>query len=382
MRSLLALLCITALLCAASLLALPSRRCGPDDTAGPSLEVMAGQMIVCGFRGTDENPLSEDLVLLLEDIRAGRVGGVILFNVDAVTRQPGRNVVSLEQVGRLAALLQKEAPIPLFVSVDQEGGRVRRLREEHGVPATPSARELGARDPRNTRQEAEKLGALLHHAGINLNFAPCLDVDVNPRSPAIGDKDRSFSADPKIVAAHGRAFAEGLFSAGVIPCYKHFPGHGSAAEDSHLGVTDISRTWIEEELAPYRELLPGAPPSMVMVGHVLHEELSGDLPASLSPRTIQKYLREDLGWQGVVITDDLQMQAVEGSLDRKEALRLAVLAGVDILLSGNNLRHDPQEARAMHAALVDLARNGEIPEGRIRESYKRIMALKSVAGFF
>ena len=378
MRALLAFLCVTALLCAA-LLARQDYRGGPSG-GEPSLEAMAGQMILCGFRGTGESPLSEDLVNLLEDIRSGRVGGVILFNNDAATGESGRNVTSLEQVGRLAALLQKDAPVPLFVSVDQEGGRVRRLREEHGVPATPSARELGAGGPRTTRFEAEKLGALLHAAGINLNFAPCLDVDVNPESPAIGDKGRSFSADPSAVAAHGKAFAEGLFSAGVIPCYKHFPGHGSAVADSHHGVTDISDTWIRAELEPYREILPVTPPAMVMIGHVLHRELSGTLPASLSSRAILEYLRGELGWQGVVITDDLQMQAVEGSLGREEALRLAVQAGVDILLSGNNLRHDPLEARTMHAVLVDLARRGEIPEARIRESYRRIMALKEAAG--
>ena len=348
----------------------------------PSLEVMAGQMILCGFRGTGEETgeeAREELKVLFEDVAAGRLGGVIYFTVDALTREKGRNITSLEQAARLSAGLQKKARVPLFISVDQEGGRVRRFTEEHGVPATPSARVLGWGEPEATRAEAWSLGLFLRQAGVNLNFAPSLDVDSNPDSPAIGALGRSFGADPASVAAHGLAFAEGMRDAGLIACYKHFPGHGSATEDSHRGLTDISATWDASELAPYREVLPQSPPAMVMLGHMVHRGMAGELPASLSPAVVA-LLRKDLGWQGVICTDDMQMRAVEDMYSPEEAIALAVEAGVDILLLGNNLRHDPLTARKAHAALMELVTSGRVPEERIRESYERIMKLKREAG--
>lgn len=352
---------------------------GPEEGEA-SLERMAGQMLLCGFRGTGEEPISEDLRLLLEDIRAGRVGGVIYFQRDAVSGEAGRNIRTREQVARLSGLLQKDAATPLFIGVDQEGGRVRRFRAEHGFPETPSAGELGKGSPQTTRAAAVRLGTALASVGVNLNFAPALDVNVNAQSPAIGALERSFSADPLAVAAHGRAFAAGLGEAGIIACYKHFPGHGSAGTDTHLGMADITATWRERELTPYRRLLRGGPLAMVMPGHIVHKELTGNLPASLSGRAVGEILRGRLGWQGVTITDDLQMQAVDDHYSQREAMRLAVLAGVDILLYGNNLRHDPAEARKAHALLLDLVRSGEVPEARIRESYRRIMELKRAAG--
>jgi beta-N-acetylhexosaminidase len=374
---------LRAVLCAALLLP-ACALCGPaalaaSGAAAPSLDHMAGQMIMTGFRGTGEQPLSEDLQYLLPDIRAGRIGGVILFEPDYLSKKT-RNIRSLKQVAALTALLQKDAPVPLFVGVDQEGGKVRRFKEEHGLAAAPSAAELGRGSPQATRTEGARMGAALHAAGVNLNFAPVLDVDVNPQSPAIGALGRSVSAQPDRVAAHGHAFAEGLTSAGVIPCYKHFPGHGSARHDTHLGLADITATWTPEELEPYRRILPHTPPAMIMPGHVVHREKGGELPASLSPRIITGLLRDSLGWQGVVITDDLQMGAVEDRYSMKEAIRLAVLAGSDILLFGNNLRHDPQEGRKAHAALMELVRAGSIPEARIRDSYTRCMTLKAAAG--
>lgn len=348
--------------------------------ADPELAVMAGQMIMSGFRGLGDEPLGDSLSALLEDIGKGRVGGVILFDRDASTGNPSRNVASLEQVKKLAAMLQAAAPTPLFIGIDQEGGRVRRLKEEHGFPALASAEELGAGDPAVTRDTGKKTGAALLALGINLNFAPSLDVNVNPASPAIGALGRSFSANAEEVARHGLAYATGLFSSGVLPCYKHFPGHGSAKDDTHLGLADITATWGEDELIPYRQILPQSPPAMVMPGHIAHRSISGDMPASLSPQVIQGMLRRGLNWQGVVITDDLQMQAVEGRHSPEEIVLLAVTAGADILLYGNNLRHDPQEARKAHAILMQLTAEGKISKERVRQSYERIMRLKREAG--
>lgn len=355
---------------------------GPATRAvAASLEAMAGQMIMTGFRGAGQAPIEKELEDLLEDIASGRIGGVILFEPDFLTGQQ-RNIVSSKQTARLAAMLQERAPVPLFIGVDQEGGKVRRFKAEHGIAPTPSAFDLGRGTPEATKNEAARLGRALRLAGINLNFAPCLDVNVNPKSPAIGALGRSFSANPDTVAAHGLAFAQGLASEGVIPCYKHFPGHGSASGDTHLGLADISATWSAKELLPYRRILPQTPPAMVMPGHIVHSKESEGLPASLSRYAISTLLREALGWNGVVITDDLQMKAVEEQYPLKEALRLAVLAGADILLLGNNLRHDPHEGRKAHAALLELVREGALPEARISESYRRIMLLKRAAGYY
>ena len=343
----------------------------------PSLDVMAGQMVLVGFRGTGEAPLVEDIALLREDIRKGHIGGVILFDYDVQTKKRGRNVRSLGQVAKLVAMLQQEARIPLFIAVDQEGGRVERLRAEHGFVSVPHARALGAKKPEETQARALEQGRALRKLGINLNFAPVADVDVNPASPAIGAYNRAFSEKSGIVAAHAAAFAKGLAAAGVASSYKHFPGHGSAAADSHKSMPDITATWTEDELVPY---LPGSIPAdlplMVMAGHVYNRALDPVYPATLSHAVITDVLRVRLGWKGVVVTDDLDMDAVTQHYTQEESIRLAVNAGADIILFGNNLRHAVDQGRTVHATLVQLAQQGAIPRARIQESWNRIVALK------
>lgn len=345
----------------------------------PDLDAMLGQMVMVGFRGTGETPLTPDLENLLEDIGNGKVGGVVFFEPDYTTGAR-RNIVSIEQAGRLAALLQGAAAIPLFVAVDQEGGRVRRFRPEHGFPDTPSPREMGQATPEKTRRWGAATGRHLALAGVNLDFAPAVDVDINPDSPAIGRLGRSFSPDPDAVAKHAAAFAAGLWSERVLPCYKHFPGHGGALDDSHHGFTDITDTWSDRELQPYRDVLAGPTPCMVMIGHLTLRNVDSAHPASLSRAIIGGMLRKDLGWDGVVVTDDMQMRAVAEEYGDKEALRLAVEAGVDIILVGGNLRPDPRLGRVVHGMLKELAGSGAISPERIRQSHARIMALKQRIG--
>ena len=343
----------------------------------PSLEIMAGQMLMVGFRGTGDEPLSPDLVAMLPMIRSGQLGGVILFDLDWQTRKRGRNITSAVQVKKLTELLHTTAPMPLFIAVDQEGGAVRRLKPEHGVPATPSAAELGKATPQATRDAAKALGHRLRALGINVDFAPVADVAVIPHSPAIGALNRAFSHDPALVAAHAAQFAKGLGDAGIVAAYKHFPGHGSALADTHHGFTDTSTTWSKRELAPYEaSALPQGAPLMVMTGHLFNSALDPELPASLSKRVVTDLLRRDLGWQGVVVTDDMQMRAITSQFTQKQAVRLAVLSGTDILLSGNNLAHSPDEAQKLHAILMDLVKQGEISEERMYQSWQRIRALK------
>lgn len=349
--------------------------------AEPSLSDMAGQLILCGFRGTGDSPSEPDLAIMLEDIRQGKVGSVILFDRDLSTGAEDRNIVSLEQTRRLVRLLQEQTPGPrLFIGVDQEGGAVRRFREKHGAPPTPSPENMGRKTPRDTYEQALRIGRILHGAGVNLNFAPSLDVNLNPKNPVIGALGRSFSSDPEQVAAHGLAFAQGLIQAGVIPCFKHFPGHGSATGDTHKGTVDITGVWSEKELVPFRSVPGKLSYAMIMPGHMIHREKSGDLPATLSAEVISGMLRRDLGWRGVVITDDLQMRAIEERYGEKEAIRLAITAGADMLLFGNNLRYDAFQARRMHGLLLELVEEGAVPRERIVESYRRVLELKKAAG--
>lgn len=340
--------------------------------APPSVETMAGQMLMVGFTGQEP----ETCAAILEDIRRRHLGGVILFTHDAHRPEVRRNIRDAEQVRRLIGALRAASSFPLFVGVDQEGGRVSRLAPADGFPAFPSAAELGRGTPEVTRETARRMGEMLGGLGINLDFAPVLDVDVHPDSPAIGRLGRSFSADPQQVIAQGAAFAEGLRAAGVVPVFKHFPGHGSARTDSHAGVTDVSATWSERELLPYAALLGRPGPRMVMIGHLFHRGLDSDFPATLSPLVIDGLLRGRLGYEGVVITDDLQMRAIAAHYTLEEVVLRAVDAGADVLLFGNNLDDDPALVSRAQEIIVKAVREGRLSRERLESSWRRIMALK------
>jgi len=343
-----------------------------------------------GAAGTSGSSGTYGVNEVLDDIRAGRVGGVILFDRDVTTGSPERNIISPKQVRALSAALQaaagaSPAGLPLFVAVDQEGGRVQRLKPERGFTQYPPARQLGQGTVAETRLRAVAMGRELSDVGVNLNFAPVVDVDVNPDSPAIGRLGRSYGRDPRTVAAHAAAFINGMAQAGVVSCLKHFPGHGSARTDSHLGVTDVSATHRPEELWPYRTLLRPAGNAwadgwggMVMVGHLYDNRLDAAHPATLSRAAIDGLLRRDIDWRGVVITDDLQMGAITDRYPLEEVVFRAVDAGADILLFGNNLRWQPDLTARVHATLTGLVQSGRIAEDRIRQSYQRIARLKGL----
>jgi beta-N-acetylhexosaminidase len=372
MRALLVVIILfVALACAAgTLTSAPSVPCG---VTRQELATMAGQMILVGFRGLEldeESPIAQD-------VRKGRVGGVILFDYDVLLKSTVRNVQSKEQLTRLTDSLQRMAPLPLLVSVDQEGGKVSRLKERHGFAVSPSAAELGRGTPDRTRIAAASLGRELAACGINLDFAPVVDVNVNPGNPVIGRLGRSFSSDPAAVADHAAAFVRGLHSAGVLSALKHFPGHGSSASDSHLGLTDVSTTWSEQELTPYRQLLAHGLVDVVMTGHLFNSALDPKHPGTLSRDTVQGLLRERLGFTGVVVSDDLQMRAVADHYGLRETIRLALDAGVDVLLFGNNLAYDPLIASKAQSIILELVDSGELSCQRIRESHERIVALKA-----
>lgn len=353
----------------------------------PSLEQMVGQMIMTGFHGDGMGENAADFAAVQEQIKNGQIGGVILFDVDvsgllaqgmsmadAKKQIFSSNIKNLTQVKNLTNTLQSTAPKKLLIAIDQEGGNVQRLKPEHGFAPIPSAKQLAQGDVETTYKIAYDLGTRLSDLGINVDFAPLLDVDVNPESPAIGAKERSFSPNPSTVAKFGGAFASGLADAHIAYSFKHFPGHGSAGNDSHAGITDITNTYQDYELNPWRDLLKDASPyTMVMVAHVINNNID-TLPASLSQKTIQ--MVRDMGFDGVIVSDDMDMGAIANEYGTETAIEMAINAGNDILVFGNNLTFNPNRGSEVNKSIVQMVRDGKIKKSRIRESYKRIMRLK------
>ena len=338
-----------------------------------TLEQMVGQMIMTGFHGDGEKTLPDDFAAVSEQVRRGQIGGVILFDVET-----SGNIKNLKQVRKMIKRLSSLAPNKLLIAIDQEGGHVQRLKSEHGFVSTPGARVLSQGMPADTYSVAYDMGMRLADLGINVNFAPVLDVDVDPKSPAIGAHGRSFSDNPDTVYIYANAFASGLSDAGVSYSFKHFPGHGSAGTDSHLGLTDVTKTYQEYELDPWRKVVSDMPNGgTVMVAHIVNRNID-DVPASLSQKHIQ--ILRDMGFDGVIFSDDMDMGAISKEYGLENAVKMAINAGNDILIFGNNLLFDKNRGRDINAMIVDMVRRGEISESRIRESYGRIMRLKRNIG--
>ena len=339
-----------------------------------SLDVKIGQMLMVGFRGlevSDDSPI-------VQDIRDRHLGGVVLFDYDVPTRSPVRNVESPTQVTALVKALQSASATPLLVAIDYEGGTITRLKEKSGFPPTVSHQYLGeVNDLRFTHQEATKMAKTLAELGINLNLAPVVDVNTNPDNPIIAKYERSFSADPEIVTQQALEFIEAHHEQGVLCTLKHFPGHGSSTGDSHLGVVDVTDTWSRIELEPYASIIEAGQADAIMTAHVFNANLDPEYPATLSRPTITGILREELGYDGVVISDDMQMGAIADHYGFEIAIQKSIEAGVDILAIANNSVYEEDIAARTVALIKRLVQDGRTDEARINESYQRIRQLKS-----
>ena len=352
----------------------------PSPSASPvDLRTKIGQMLLVGFRGTTAATAAS----VLEDIRQRALGGVVLFSIDQPTGSSTRNIESPSQVAALTAALQAasldaDAGLPLVISVDEEGGQVARLDPAHGFPATESAAELGARDdPAYTQAAAVRMAATLAAAGINLNLAPVVDLNVNPDNPIIGALDRSFSADPNIVTSQAGAFVMGHHERQILTTLKHFPGHGSSTGDTHLGVVDVTATWSEVELEPFGELVSDGLADAVLTAHVFNATLDPEHPATLSHATITGILRDRLGFDGVVLSDDMQMGAIRDAYGYEDAVRLAINAGVDILTIANQQVFEEGIVASTIELVAGMVDGGDITETRIDQSWRRIQAFKA-----
>ena len=337
------------------------------------MEEKIGQMLLVGFRGTAFSEHST----IYHDIVNHHIGSVILFDFDVQSGKPGRNITSPTQLKKLTDDLHAISKTPLFISIDQEGGVVNRLKPELDFPPSLSHQELGEHgDAKFTYYQASRIAETLRQLGINLNFAPCVDINVNPDNPIIAGKERSFSSDPQKVAIHAEAYLRAHHDRGIIGCPKHFPGHGSSKDDTHLGMADVTDTWTEDELIPYRHLISARLCEMIMTTHIINRNLDPGKPATLSNRILNGMLRNQLGYDGVIISDDLEMGAISKHFGLKDAVESAILAGVDILTFGKNIASEPADTSHVISIIKDMLDNGLIDVKRIDESYERVMRLK------
>jgi beta-N-acetylhexosaminidase len=346
----------------------------PPQTPTP-LDYKIAQMLLLGFRGltVDENHP------IVQDIRRFNIGGVILFDYDVPNNSPVRNIQSPEQVKALIAALQAAASTPLLIAIDQEGGQIQRLKTQFGFPSTVSHQYLGTLDDLAvTREQAGIIAQTLRQVGINMNLAPVVDVNVNPNNPVIGRLERSFSSDPAVVAKHALAYIQAHHDHRVLCTLKHFPGHGSSTRDSHKGMVDVSETWSEIELEPYRRIIDAGKADAIMTAHVFNANLDPEHPATLSRPTVWGVLRQELDYKDVVISDDLEMRAITSQYDFETAVEAAVRAGVDVLLFANNTKNAQEEGLAARVIglIRKLVREGKITEERIEWAYRRIQRLK------
>ncbi len=346
-----------------------------------------GQMIMIGFRGTALNP-KDPLYQMMDEYH---IGGVVLYSKDLPSKfTQKRNVESPQQLKKLTAVLHGINDTPLFIGIDEEGGNVKRLESVDGFTDDISHQHIGnINNADTTKIWATQLAKELADMGINMNFGPVLDLNVNPENPIIGGRERSFSHDVDTVLKHGKIFVEAHQQQGIITVPKHFPGHGSSQNDSHKGLADVSKTWTPQELIPFEHFIKEGLTEVLMTCHVYNENLD-TLPATLSPKTIGGLLREDYGFDGLIISDDMHMRAISNFYDLETSIEKAITAGVDMLLFSNNaypcpenepdcvkLPYNPNIAKEAVEHILKLVEEGKVTEARINKSYERIMKVKS-----
>jgi beta-N-acetylhexosaminidase len=337
------------------------------DAQTDSLDIKIGQMILIGYPGTTVDQK------VLEEIRGGKVGSIILFEKNI----PAAN--SFIAVKKVIWAYQQAAATPLFVGIDQEGGRVNRLKTKYGFPASITAAAM-AKSPSldSVTIYAEATASTLAGLGININFAPVVDLATNPDNPIIAKYGRAFSANQDSVTLMAKEFIRQHHKYNVLTSLKHFPGHGSSKADTHLGIADVTNTWNEKELIPYQELIDSGYVDAVMTSHIVNKSLDqAGNPGTLSRDILDGILRKRLKFDGVVFSDDMQMHAITKNYGLEEAIKLAVNAGVDIMTFSNNISGtEERTVDKVHQIIKDFVQKGEIPAARIDQSYRRIMKLK------
>ena len=317
-----------------------------------SLDSKISLMLMVGFQNTDFRTT-------LEYYRNNKLGGVCFF----------RN--NLEDPSQIRELTSKFSNI--LRAIDQEGGFVQRLERSNGYTDYPSAKEVSAQYSLLKAYDLYfQMATELKTAGFNFNLSPVVDISREYLSPIISGKERSFGSDYNKVISYSSEFIKAHNEVGIRTALKHFPGHGSSRTDTHLGFTDISSDWKEEELIPYYYLTKEFPQTAVMVSHVFNNKIDKEYPSSLSFLTINSLLREKIGFAGVVITDDLQMKALSDHYSESTIIKKAIQAGADILLFSNQAFCSPNLPDIVNETIKSCIKSGEITLSRIEESVRRI----------
>jgi len=338
-----------------------------------SLKKMIGNMLIVGFEGKSIDKNSQ----IIQDINKYNLSGVILFDREYKERNVTKNIASPHQLQTLTHTLSGLSNHHIFIALDQEGGKVARLKEKYGFTKIPSAQKVAMLTPAQADKIYNTQAKMLHTNGINTNFAPVLDLAVNPKNKVIVQLERSYGERPEKVVQYASLMIKNQNKFNVISVAKHFPGHGSSLGDSHKGFVDISNTWSKKELEPYKQLINQNKLDVIMTAHVFNSHIDPIYPATLSYKTNTQLLKQTLGFSGVIVSDDMQMAAISKLYSLKEAVTLAINSGVDILLFGNQL--DKIDTKTLVDTIYKQVQNGAISLRRIKDANRRINNLHTKA---
>jgi beta-N-acetylhexosaminidase len=343
-----------------------------------TLDQKIANMFIVGFYGTKVSKNTK----IIQDICRRGLGGVLLFERHPTRHSKAKNISTPSQLKRLTQALGSGCAHKPLIAVDQEGGKVQRLRAKDGFYGRyPKASVLGAGTMDVAKRSYTKMAQELHRVGINYNLAPVADMAVNKKNRVIYRLGRSYGSRGDRVAMFDKIFINAMHRQKILTSLKHFPGHGSSLGDTHKGFVDVSKTWSNKELLPFKQVIDSGKADSIMVAHVFNQHIDSRYPASLSYKTIHGLLRGKLGYRGVVITDDLQMYAISKHYSLKNTIKLAINAGVDILLFGNQL--DPKHEVTIEK-LVSITKSllskGEIKTASIDRANRRIDTMRAKIG--
>jgi beta-N-acetylhexosaminidase len=335
-----------------------------------TLEHEISQLLLFGFKGSRIQTASS----IKKDIEAG-LGAVILFDRRDKKCKETQNIKNPSQLRDLLTDLQAISSEPLLICIDQEGGRVDRLKSKRGFINIPSASFVGKHETFYSRMLYDNLAQEFDYLGINCVFAPVVDLACEPKNPVIYQLDRAFSNDPDIVIEHASNFLDAMREKNIFSIIKHFPGHGSSLADSHKGFVDVSDTWKKVELEPFFELVKSNKVEMIMTAHIFNKHLDAKYPATMSYRTNTILLKKQIGFKGLMISDGLQMRAIRDNYDLETVVEKTLNSGVDMLLFANQLGFNTREE--IVGVVKKLIKEKKISELSIREKAQQIRDYKA-----
>ena len=342
------------------------------------LENKIGQMLMIGFRGSDLKKDSDIYRAIKENL-----GGVMILDRDIPSKTYNRNIKNPKQLKKLIQDLQKNSQTKLFISIDEEGGIISRLKSKYGFLSTITPYQMG-RDSslKTTKREADRIINQLSYLGFNINFAPTVDLH-NNKNPIIAGWKRAFSSDKDIVVKNADIFIDKSIDKKIIPIIKHFPGHGNSLADTHYKLADITNTWSEDELYTFKKIIQNRASSsksidIIMVGHLLNKNWDEE-PVPFSEKILNNTLRKDIGYDQLIISDDFDMGAISNNYKLEEIVKKSINAGVNILLFSNNDKYIGYRENLfwdIKRIIIQAVKNGEIDVDKIEYSYNKIMVVK------